>query len=188
MEACGHYPWFERLLAELGFELWFGDAAGASLGGAQQRRTGGMPNTCWIYCASRFPRSGAESGGAGRAAVAGASPQAGRRGRHRTSCGHGASQGVQNTSCGRAGARRWSSCPCCRMRPNGESSCCIARRTGSGNQRTGPASGGRSAAAAGGGAADDASRSRSGNGLGPGADLGTGQPIRSAKQVAATSG
>ncbi len=27
MEACGHYPWFERLLAELGFELWFGDAA-----------------------------------------------------------------------------------------------------------------------------------------------------------------
>jgi transposase len=27
MEACGHYPWFERLLEELGFELWFGDAA-----------------------------------------------------------------------------------------------------------------------------------------------------------------
>jgi transposase len=27
MEACGHYPWLERLLAELGFELWMGDAA-----------------------------------------------------------------------------------------------------------------------------------------------------------------
>ena len=27
MEACGHYPWFERLLAELGIELWIGDAA-----------------------------------------------------------------------------------------------------------------------------------------------------------------
>ena len=27
MEACGHYPWFERLLAELGIELWLGDAA-----------------------------------------------------------------------------------------------------------------------------------------------------------------
>ena len=27
MEACGHYPWFERLLAELGVELWLGDAA-----------------------------------------------------------------------------------------------------------------------------------------------------------------
>jgi transposase len=27
MEACGHYPWFERWLEKLGFELWFGDAA-----------------------------------------------------------------------------------------------------------------------------------------------------------------
>ena len=27
MEACGHYPWFERLLGELGMELWLGDAA-----------------------------------------------------------------------------------------------------------------------------------------------------------------
>ncbi len=27
MEACGHYPWFERLLAELGCELQLGDAA-----------------------------------------------------------------------------------------------------------------------------------------------------------------
>jgi transposase len=27
MEACGHYPWFERLLKKLGHELWLGDAA-----------------------------------------------------------------------------------------------------------------------------------------------------------------
>ena len=27
MEACGHYPWFERLLEGLGFELWLGDAS-----------------------------------------------------------------------------------------------------------------------------------------------------------------
>jgi transposase len=27
MEACGHYPWFERLLAGCGHELWLGDAA-----------------------------------------------------------------------------------------------------------------------------------------------------------------
>src|SRR6266581_8899696 len=27
MEACGHDPWFERLLQELGFELWLADAA-----------------------------------------------------------------------------------------------------------------------------------------------------------------
>jgi transposase len=27
MEACGQYPWFERLLQECGHELWLGDAA-----------------------------------------------------------------------------------------------------------------------------------------------------------------
>jgi transposase len=27
MEACGYYPWFERLLTECGVELWVGDAA-----------------------------------------------------------------------------------------------------------------------------------------------------------------
>jgi transposase len=27
MEACGHYPWFERWLRECGHELWLGDAA-----------------------------------------------------------------------------------------------------------------------------------------------------------------
>src|SRR5215831_19508515 len=27
MEASGHSRWFERLLCELGFELWIGDAA-----------------------------------------------------------------------------------------------------------------------------------------------------------------
>lgn len=27
MEACGHYPWFERLLERCGHELWLGDAA-----------------------------------------------------------------------------------------------------------------------------------------------------------------
>ena len=27
MEASGHAEWFERLLAELNFELWMGDAA-----------------------------------------------------------------------------------------------------------------------------------------------------------------
>src|ERR1700683_4935339 len=27
MEAGGHYPWFERLLEEMGIELWMGDAA-----------------------------------------------------------------------------------------------------------------------------------------------------------------
>src|SRR5712671_629861 len=47
MEACGHYPWFERLLAEMGFELWFGDAAKVRASWcASRRRTGGTRNTC----------------------------------------------------------------------------------------------------------------------------------------------
>ena len=39
MEACGHYPWFERLLAELGFELWFGDAAQVRAGVVRKQKT-----------------------------------------------------------------------------------------------------------------------------------------------------
>jgi transposase len=39
MEACGHYPWFERLLAELGMELWFGDAAQVRASVVRQQKT-----------------------------------------------------------------------------------------------------------------------------------------------------
>src|SRR5690242_6884271 len=39
MEACGHYPWFERLLAELGFELWLGDTAKIRASVVRQRKT-----------------------------------------------------------------------------------------------------------------------------------------------------
>jgi len=39
MEACGHYPWFERLLAELGFELWLGDAAAIRAGVVRKQKT-----------------------------------------------------------------------------------------------------------------------------------------------------
>ena len=39
MEACGHYPWFERLLAELGMELWFGDAARVRASVVRQQKT-----------------------------------------------------------------------------------------------------------------------------------------------------
>src|SRR5437879_10151204 len=39
MEACGHYPWFERLLAELGFELWLGDAARMRASVVRQQKT-----------------------------------------------------------------------------------------------------------------------------------------------------
>jgi len=39
MEACGHYPWFERLLEELGFELWLGDAAKIRAGVVRRQKT-----------------------------------------------------------------------------------------------------------------------------------------------------
>lgn len=39
MEACGHYPWFERLLAELGMELWQGDAAQVRAAEVRQQKT-----------------------------------------------------------------------------------------------------------------------------------------------------
>ena len=38
MEASGHARWFERLLAELNFELWIGDAAEIQRSGYASRR------------------------------------------------------------------------------------------------------------------------------------------------------
>src|SRR4029077_11850282 len=53
-----------------------------------------------------------------------------------------------------------------------------ARLAGSGDRRTGPARGRRSAAAAGSGAVDDASGSGFGDGIGDGADAGAGGEVR----------
>jgi transposase len=39
MEACGHYPWFERLLEELGFELGMGDAAAVRASVVRKQKT-----------------------------------------------------------------------------------------------------------------------------------------------------
>src|SRR5208283_5170857 len=39
MEACGHYPWFERLLEELRFELWMGDAAAIRASVVRKQKT-----------------------------------------------------------------------------------------------------------------------------------------------------
>ncbi len=58
MEACGHYPWFERLLAELGFELWFGDASKIRAGVVRKQKTDrrdAMHLLDWLRT-GRFPR------------------------------------------------------------------------------------------------------------------------------------
>jgi len=39
MEASGHARWFERLLAELNFELWMGDAAKIKAKRVRKQRT-----------------------------------------------------------------------------------------------------------------------------------------------------
>ena len=47
METTGFSRWFERLLAELGFEVWIGDAAEIKTRRAKkQKRTARMRNSC----------------------------------------------------------------------------------------------------------------------------------------------
>ncbi len=58
MEACGHYPWFERLLAELGFELWFGDAAQVRASVVRKQKTDrrDAEHLLHLLLENRFPR------------------------------------------------------------------------------------------------------------------------------------
>jgi transposase len=58
MEACGHYPWFERLLAELGFELWLGDAAKVRATVVRQQKTDrrDAEHLLHLLMEDRFPR------------------------------------------------------------------------------------------------------------------------------------
>src|SRR5438046_2840899 len=79
MEACGHYPWFERLLAELGAELWLGDAAKirAMVVRKQKKDRRDAEHLQQLLREDRFPRIWVpDVRGAGHAAVAGASSQA----------------------------------------------------------------------------------------------------------------
>jgi transposase len=58
MEACGHYPWFERRLAELGFELWLGDAAKIRASVVRQQKTDRRDalQLLQLLIEDRFPR------------------------------------------------------------------------------------------------------------------------------------
>src|SRR6202140_31053 len=58
MEACGHYPWFERLLAELGFELWLGDAAAIRATVVRKQKTDrrDAEHLLTLLRENRFPR------------------------------------------------------------------------------------------------------------------------------------
>jgi transposase len=58
MEACGHYPWFERLLAELGHELWLGDAAAIRAAVVRQQKTDrrDAEHLLQLLLENRFPK------------------------------------------------------------------------------------------------------------------------------------
>src|SRR5438270_7950105 len=51
MEACGHYPWFERLLAELGTSCgWEMRGKSEPAWCASRKPTGGMRSICKCCC------------------------------------------------------------------------------------------------------------------------------------------
>jgi transposase len=58
MEACGHYPWFERLLEELGFELWLGDAAEVRASVVRKQKTDrrDAEHLLHLLLENRFPK------------------------------------------------------------------------------------------------------------------------------------
>jgi transposase len=58
MEACGHYPWFERLLQELGMELWVGDAAKIRASVVRKQKTDrrDAEHLLQLLMENRFPR------------------------------------------------------------------------------------------------------------------------------------
>ena len=58
MEACGHYPWFERLLEELGIELWMGDAAKVRASVVRKQKTDrrDAEHLLQLLMENRFPR------------------------------------------------------------------------------------------------------------------------------------
>jgi transposase len=58
MEACGHYPWFERLLESLGIELWMGDAARVRAAAVRKQKTdrADAEHLLRLLMEDRFPR------------------------------------------------------------------------------------------------------------------------------------
>ena len=58
MEACGHYPWFERLLSECGHELWLGDASQIRASVVRKQKTDrrDAEQMLQLLIEARFPR------------------------------------------------------------------------------------------------------------------------------------
>ncbi len=58
MEACGHYPWFERLLSECGHQLWLGDASRIRASVVRKQKTDqrDAEHILELLMEERFPR------------------------------------------------------------------------------------------------------------------------------------
>jgi len=58
MEACGHYPWFERLLGECGHELWLGDASAIRASVVRKQKTDrrDAEHVLQLLLENRFPK------------------------------------------------------------------------------------------------------------------------------------
>ena len=58
MEACGHYPWFERLLESAGIELWMGDATRIRAAEVRKQKTDrrDAAHLLRLLMEDRFPR------------------------------------------------------------------------------------------------------------------------------------
>jgi transposase len=58
MEACGYTQWFERLLGELGHELWLGDAARIRASVVRQQKTDqrDAEHILTLLIENRFPK------------------------------------------------------------------------------------------------------------------------------------
>ena len=80
MEATGHARWFERLLAELGFELWIGDPAKIKAARVRKQKRDREDARLLLRLLRenrRFPRVGSQPREPGSASVAVASTSAG---------------------------------------------------------------------------------------------------------------
>jgi hypothetical protein len=175
MEAMGNSQWFEQMLAEMGHELWLGDAAEIRRLVVRQQKTDkrDAQHILTLLCDGRFPRIwGTERGDARCASVAASPAEAG--GDAVAGEEPAAASGVEP---GRTSAQKVVES----RRPRGARSSAAERMDSAASQRAAgdagavrPASGGEgsrgrsgSGAAAGGAAVDDAS----GRGAGSGTSL-----------------
>ena len=130
MEACGHYPWFERLLAELGIELWFGDAAKVRASVVRKQKTDrrDAEHLMHLLIENRFPRiwvPSLEVRDVRQLLVhRHKQVQARMRVKNQLQAMARVTACRKSASCGRRpDAQSWNSCRCCRTQPSGARSC-----------------------------------------------------------------